>query len=173
MADDFFDSIDDAVANQNKADVEASDAPKFDPEEGETLKAVLLKVEPFTKGRFDPTFILHFRNVGDETVGGVEPGKAGVMFASTVVRRKFLEAQPAQGTPFALRFEGSVTPETGGNAYKDWTLVTKYMKSGDSADIAPEMWASIQLAIVPRAKQATSGPQAGPFTTDTDSGWKF
>ena len=162
---DFFDGIDDAIGKQHESDVEAADAPKFDPEAGEQLNAVLLKAEPFTKGQWGPTVIITFRNVGDEAVGGIEAGESGVLFTPTVLRRKILEAQPAIGTPFALRFEGTVTPEKGGNAYKDWTLLTSYMKSGDPADVDHELWNGIAAVVnvAPPARTATV----------SDDEWKF
>ena len=171
----FFDDIDDALNKQHDADTEASDAPSYDPQAGDLLEAVLLKVEPFTKGKFLPTFILTFRNVGEDAVGGVEPGASAILVASTVLRTKFFEAQPAPGTPFALRVEGTVKPERGGNSYKDWTLLTAYMKSGDASDVAPELWHDVQRKLAAVPQQATSGPASGgPFTTgDSAEGWKF
>jgi hypothetical protein len=165
---DFFDGIDNAMDKQREADSEAADAPKYDPKAGDELHGVLLKAEAFTKGQWGPTILISFRNVGDKAVGGVDAGESGVLFTPTVLRRKLLEAQPAIGTPFALRFEGSVTPEGGGNAYKDWTLLTSYQKTGDSSEVDPQLWNSIATKIdgvQPAARRDAALPE--------DGAWKF
>jgi len=165
----FFDGIDDALDEQHKTDQEAFDAPKFDPEPGDNLQGVLLKAEPFTKGKFGATVLLSFRNVGEEAVGGVEAGESGVLFCPTVLRRKLIESAPAIGTPFALRFEGKVTPEKGGNPYKDWTLLTSYQKTGDASEVDQPLWNNIQ------SKMGDDEPRgdSGNTVAEGDSGWKF
>ena len=166
---DFFDGIEDAMTSKAEADAEAADIPKFDPKAGEMLNAVLLEAKPFTGGDYDPTIILTFRNVGDKAVGGIEPGASGVLFTPTVLRRKLLEAQPAIGTPFALRFEGTVTPPKG-FSYKDWTLLTAYMKSGSPDDVNPQMWHAIAAEVsVSKAPTTQATPSNAPDMGD----WKF
>lgn len=165
----FFDDIDEAMDAQSKADDEAAEAPRFDPNEGDELHGVLLEAKVYDGGQYPATVLLTFRNVGDEAVGGVEAGASGILFAPTVLRRKLFEAQPAIGTPFALRYEGKVVPTKGGNAYKDWTLLTGYMKSGNPDDVNPSMWQAIQAVVdVPTARTQT-GQAAAPAGDD----WKF
>ncbi|RLB68527.1 MAG: hypothetical protein DRH08_00640 [Deltaproteobacteria bacterium] len=163
MTNDFFEGIDDAMDSKQTADQEISDSPKFEPAEGETLHAILLTAKAFTGGRFDPTVVITFRNVGETAIGGVEPGTSGSLFAPTVLRRKLLEAQPAAGKPFALRYEG--TPD--GKAYKDWTLITSYMKTGNQTDLDPGLWSGIARTIAENTGPRTQNAQPG----DTD--WKF
>jgi hypothetical protein len=169
----FDDDIDAAVAEQGKADQEEFDAPKFNPDAGDQLHAVLLKAEPFTKGKYEPTIIITFRNVGEEKIGDIAAGESGVMFCPTVLRRKLLEAQPALNTAFALKFLGKITPEKGGNPYKDWTLFTENMKEADASKVDPAMWNAIEAAMVAAEDKAypqqtaTSGPAAD------NKAWKF
>lgn len=162
----FFDDIGDDLDNKKVADEEAYDAPKFDPEAGDELHGVFLKAEAFTKGKYDPTVLLTFRNVGEKAVGGVDAGASGVMFCPTVLRRKLFESTPAMNTPFALRFEGSVTPAKGGNPYKDWTLYTAYMKEATPDALDIPMWQAIQAQV------DVSRPQ-GASTENKGSDWKF
>lgn len=160
----FFDDAD--LDGQQAADKEASESPKYDPKAGDEVNGVLTKAEMFTGGQYDPTIVINFRNVGDKKVGGVDAGAIGYLFLPTVLRRKMLETAPAIGTPFKLRFEGSVTPEKGGNPYKDWTLVTASMTDSNAADRV--LWDAIdpaQRADVPR-----SAPRGQ--AQDADS-WKF
>lgn len=167
MTDDFFSDINEAMDGKHAADQEASDAPKFDPEEGETLHAILLTAKAFTGGQYEPTIAITFKNVGEDKIGGVEPGKSGMMFTPTVLRRKLLEAQPAQGKPFALRYEG--VPD--GKTYKDWTLITAYMKSGNQSDIDPALWSGIARTI---AENTTAPAQRSVQNAEPgESGWKF
>lgn len=166
---DFFDGIDDVMEGKAKADAEAADAPKFDPKAGETLNAVLLEAKVFS-GDYEPTVLITFRNVGDSTIGGVEAGASGVLFSSTVLRRKLLEGQPAVGTPFALRYEGKVTPAKGGNAYHDWTLFTAYEKTGNPGDVDPAMWHTIQGELTAGAPRAQA---QAPAANADSSDWKF
>ena len=163
----FFDDIEADLDSKKATDEEAFDAPKFDPEEGDELHGVLLKAEAFTKGKYEPTVIITFRNVGEKAVGGVEAGASGVMFCPTVLRRKLFESTPAMNTPFALRFEGSITPAKGGNPYKDWTLYTAYMKEANPDALDIPLWRDIQTQVdVPRGQK----PQAAQ---GGDSDWKF
>jgi hypothetical protein len=130
----FFDTAD--LDRQAELDKEQSESGKFDPAPGDTLDAILTKAERFEGGQYDPTIVINLRNVGDEAVGGVEPGKIGYMFLPTVLRRKMLSAAPAVGTAFRLRFEGLTKPEGGGNEYKDWTILTESMSDQAKADRA-------------------------------------
>lgn len=167
MSDNFFDGIDDALTNKHTTDQEQSDAPKFDPEEGDVLHGILLTAKAYTGGSYDPTIIITFKNVGEEEVGGVKPGASGALFTPTVLRRQLLEAQPAPGKPFALKFEG--VPE--GKSYKDWTLLTAYMKTGNQSDIDPALWSGIARTIAENtmAPQQRTAQNAQPG----DSAWKF
>ena len=162
----FFESASDDLDAQQAKNQEASDADRFEPEAGEEVQAVLLKADLFTKGQYDPSITITFRNVGDKKVGGVEAGKSGRMFLSTVAERMFLEAAPAVGSPFVLRFEGKVKPESGGNPYKDWTLVTPFTKDGDENAYDRALWD----AINPAGKVSTPSARAGGNDGDT---WKF
>jgi len=159
----FFDDAD--LDAQQAADKEASESPKFDPKAGDTVQAVLTKAEMFSGGQYDPTIVINFRNVGDKEVGGVEAGAIGYLFLPTVLRRKMLEAAPAVGSPFKLRFEGSVTPEKGGNPYKDWTLITGSMEDSTMAD--RRLWDSID----PGQRAGSMPTQGGGKQQDSD--WKF
>ena len=161
----FFDDASDDLDAQQGKNQEASDADRFEPEDGAEVQAVLLKADLYTKGQYDPAITITFRNVGDEEVGGIEAGKSGRMFLSTVAERMFLEAAPAVGSPFMLRFEGKVKPEKGGNAYKDWTLVTPFTKDGDDSAYDRALWDAINPAAL---KSAPSGGRQ----SDSDS-WKF
>ena len=165
----FFDSIDEDMEGQRTVDSEASDAGKFDPSEGESLQAVLLKADLFTGGQYEPGMTITFRNVGDKKVGGIEAGESGRMFLSGVVlKRKMLEAAPAIGSPFALRYEGKVTPSSGGNPYRDWTVVTPYTRDGDTNAQDRALWDSIdpdQRGFTPKA--APSGQ------AQNSEDWKF
>ena len=159
----FFDQAD--LDKQAAADKEASESPKFDPAPGDHVDAVLTKAETFTGGQYAPTIVINFRNVGDKAVGGVEAGTVGYMFLPTVARRKFSEAAPAIGSAFRLRYEGKVTPEKGGNPYKDWTLVTESMQDTSKQD--RHLWASIQPeGLSPEAARSQAA-------TVDDSSWKF
>lgn len=165
----FFDSTDDDLKAQREADAEASDAGKFKPEAGEQLQAVLLKVDLFTGGQYEPAITITFRNVGDKTVGGIDAGESGRMFVNaTVLKRKMMEAAPAIGSPFALVFEGKVQPESGGNAYGDWTLVTPFTRDGDENAHDRALWDSIdpdQRAFAPKTQ--AKGQAQG------DGSWKY
>lgn len=161
----FFDDIEADLDSKKATDEEAFDAPKFDPKAGDELHGVLLKAEAFTKGKYDPTVIITFRNVGDKEVGGVEAGASGVMFCPTVLRRKLFESTPALNTPFALRFEGSVTPAKGGNPYKDWTLYTAYMKEANPDSLDIPFWRDIQAQVDVEPRRAASA--------ESGSDWKF
>lgn len=123
MNNDFFENMDETMDKKATADKEAAEAPKFDPNPGDLLKAVLLKADAFVGGQYPPTAVITFKNVGEEAVGNVEPGKTGTLFASTVLRTKLFEAAPAIGQPFGLRFEGTVKPDSGGFSYKNWTVI--------------------------------------------------
>lgn len=169
MSESFFDSIGEALDAQHTADAEQADAPKFDPKQGESLNGVFLKAEAFTKGKYDATVLLTFRNVGDEAVGGIEAGASGVLFCPTVLRRKLFEASPAMGTPFALRFEGSVQPSGGGNAYKDWTLLTSYQKTSNMDEVDEPLWRKIQSVVDADEVPRTSTPS----DSSDDGTWKF
>ena len=125
----------------------------------------IFKAEAFTKGKYEPTVLLTFRNVGEKEVGGVEAGASGVLFCPTVLRRKLFESTPAMNTPFALRFEGTITPEKGGNPYKDWTLYTAYMKEATPDALDIPLWRDIQSQVDVGARPTT--PQGG------DGEWKF
>jgi hypothetical protein len=159
----FFDEAD--LDKQAAADKEASESPKFDPAPGDSINAILTKAEMFTGGQYDPTIVINLRNVGDKAVGGVDAGKIGYLFLPTVLRRKFLEAAPAVGTAFKLRFEGLVSPEGGGNSYKDWTLVTESMSETSKQD--RRMWDAINPASV-----GVATPPA-PQQSNTGEGWRF
>lgn len=161
----FFDDAD--LDQQQAADKEAAESPKFDPAEGDVLDGVLTKAEAYSKGRFDPTIVINFRNVGKDTVGGVEPGKVGYLFLPTVLRRKFLDAAPAIGTAFRVRFEGTVAPEKGGNPYKDWTLITESMT--DATKVDRPMWEGIRPAEVNAPR---SGGSSGSEANTADD-WMF
>ena len=163
----FFDDIGDDLDKRKATDEEAFDAPKFDPSAGDELHGVFLKAEAFTKGKYEPTVLLTFRNVGEKAIGGVEAGASGVLFCPTVLRRKLFESTPAMNTPFALRFEGSVTPAKGGNPYKDWTLYTAYMKEASPEALDIPFWREIQAQVdVEPRREASGGQQSG-------SDWKF
>ena len=159
----FFESASDDLDAQQASNKEASDADRFDPQAGEEVQAVLLKADLFTGGQYDPAITITFRNVGDATVGGIEAGKSGRMFLSTVAERMFLEAAPAVGSPFMLRFEGKVTPEKGGNPYKNWTLVTPFTKDGNEEAYDRALWDG----IAPGARTVKIKKQA------TEDSWKF
>ena len=160
---DFFDGIDDAMNSKQTADQEQSDAPKFDPEVGDLLQGILTTAKAFTGGQYDPTVVITFKNVGDKEVGGVGAGASGSLFASTVLRRQLLEAQPAVGKPFALRREE--TPD--GKNYKNWTLMTAYMRSGNQSDLDPALWSGIARTIAENAPNKAQQAQPG------DQDWKF
>ena len=162
----FFDDASSDLDAQQGKNQEASDADRFEPKDGEEVQAVLLKADLFTKGQYDPAITITFRNVGDKTVGKIEAGKSGRMFLSTVAERMFLEAAPAVGSPFMLRFEGKVTPDKGGNPYKDWTLVTPFTKDGDDSAYDRGLWDAINPAQLKGASRGQSGGNDG----DT---WKF
>ena len=161
----FFDSADDALDAQKAANAEASDATKYSPEAGDTVNAVLLQARLFTGGQYDPAITITFRNVGEAAVGGIEAGKSGRLFLSTVLARQMTEAAPAIGSPFMLRYEGKVKPESGGNAFHDWTVVTPFTKDGDEASRDIGLWTSIQPPEVGGSGRAAS--------TSGDSDWKF
>ena len=163
----FFDGASDALDAQKAANREAQDADRFEPKAGDEVQAVLLKADLFTGGQYEPAITITFRNVGDAAVGGIEPGKSGRMFLSTVAQRMFLEAAPAVGSPFVLRFEGKVTPERGGNPYKDWTLVTPFTKDGDEEARDRALWDSIDPA------QRVGAPRQSGGRAATDDAWKF
>ncbi len=163
----FFDSMDDDLEAQSKADAEASDADKFEPNPGDVLNAILLKADLFTGGQYDPAITITFRNAGDEAIGGVEPGKSGRMFLGAVLTTKMLDAAPKIGTPFSLRYEGKVTPASGGNPYKNWTLVTPWTRDSDESARDTALWTSItpeKLSPDARASQAAK---------EGDSNWRF
>ena len=163
----FFDEVDEDLDSQKSADDEASDANKYEPEAGDQLQAVLLKADLFTGGQYEPAITITFRNVGDKKVGGIKAGESGRMFLQTVLKRKMMDAAPAIGTPFALRYEGKVKPASGGNPYNDWTVVTPFTKSGDESARDRALWDSIdpeQRAVV---------PTAAPKGQAQDSDWKF
>ena len=164
----FFDNIKDDIEGQHAADAEASDAGKFDPKEGEQLQAVMLKADLFTGGIYDPAITITFRNVGEKAVGGVKAGESGRMFLNTtVLKGKMMDAAPAIGSPFALVYDGKVSPEGGGNAYKTWTLVTPFTRDGDESAHDRALWDSIdpdQRSFVPK-------PQAKGQAVDSD--WKY
>jgi hypothetical protein len=162
----FFDDASSDLDAQKGKNQEASDADRFEPKDGEEVQAVLLKADLFTKGQYDPAITITFRNVGDKEVGGIEAGKSGRMFLSTVAERMFLEAAPAVGSPFMLRFEGKVTPEKGGNPYKDWTLVTPFTKDGNEEAYDRSLWDAINPSALKSAPRAAGGGDSG----DT---WKF
>ena len=159
----FFESASDDLDAQQASNKEASDADRFEPKDGEEVLAVLLKADLFTGGQYDPAITITFRNVGDATVGGIEAGKSGRMFLSTVAERMFLEAAPAVGSPFVLRFEGKITPEKGGNPYKNWTLVTPFTKNGNEEAYDRALWDGIN----PGSRKGASVTQSG------ESGWTF
>ena len=162
----FFDEVDEDLASQKAADEEDSNANKYEPKAGDQLQAVLLKADLFTGGQYDPAITITFRNVGDKKVGGIEAGESGRMFLQTVLKRKMMEAAPAIGTPFALKYEGKVTPTSGGNPYNDWTVVTPFTKTGDETAQDRGLWTSIDPDM--RAKASPSVAK----TNDSD-GWKF
>ena len=159
----FFESASDDLDAQQASNKEASDADRFDPQAGDEVQAVLLKADLFTGGQYDPAITITFRNVGDATVGGIEAGKSGRMFLSTVAERMFLEAAPAVGSPFMLRFEGKVTPEKGGNPYKNWTLVTPFTKDGNEEAYDRALWDG----IAPGSRKVSGKQQSG------EDSWKF
>ena len=163
----FFDEASNDLDAQKGKNQEASDADRFEPKAGDEVQAVLLKADLFTGGQYKPAITITFRNVGDKEVGGIEAGKSGRMFLSTVAERMFLEAAPAIGSPFALRFEGKVTPDSGGNPYKDWTVVTPFTKNGDENAYDRALWDSINPAA-----RATTAQQSGGRQSQ-DDGWKF
>ena len=163
----FFDSITDDVEAQTASDTEDSDAGKFDPAAGDLLQGVVLKVDLFTGGNYSPAITLTFRNVGEKEVGGVEPGKSGRIFlGGVVIKRKMMEAAPAIGSPFALLSKGKVSPESGGNSYKDWTLVTPFTRDGDAASHDRALWDSVdpdQRAFVAPTATAAKDTTAGDW----------
>lgn len=165
----FFDQAD--LDKQAAVDKEAADSSKFDPSPGDELQGILTKAELFIgDGRYAPTVVINFRNVGSETVGGIEPGKVGYLFLSTVLRRKMLSAQPAIGTAFKLRYEGQVVPEKGGNPYKDWTIVTESMvDEEDTSKSSPTMWTAIAAGLEPSVPQSRG--LTGERTSEGE--WKF
>lgn len=162
----FFEEASEDLDQQKAADDEASNADKYTAKAGDQLQAVLLKADLYTGGQYDPAITITFRNVGDKKVGGIDAGESGRMFLQTVLRRKMMEAAPAIGTPFALRYEGKVSPESGGNPYNDWTLVTPYTKSGDEAARDRQLWDSID------PDQRTI-PQGRPAQVADSDNWKF
>jgi hypothetical protein len=164
----FFDNASETLDAQKAANQEASEANRFEPEAGEEVQAVLLKADLYTKGQYDPAITITFRNVGDATVGGIEAGKSGRMFLSTVAERMFMEAAPAIGSPFVLRFEGKVTPEKGGNPYKNWTVVTPFTKDGDDEAYDRALWDAINPA-----GHRSSGGTRQSSGGDSGSEWKF
>ena len=163
----FFDEADDALDTQKAADDEASDANKYEPEAGDQLQAVLLKADLFTGGKYKPAVTITFRNVGSKKVGGIKAGESGRMFLGAVLTRKMMDAAPAVGSPFALRYEGKVTPASGGNPYGDWTLVTPYTKDGNEDAYDRTLWDSID----PDQRGFTPPAQAQGQAQDSD--WKF
>ena len=161
----FFDDASSDLDAQKDKNQEASDADRFEPKDGEEVQAVLLKADLFTKGQYDPAITITFRNVGDAEVGGIEAGKSGRMFLSTVAERMFLEAAPAVGSPFMLRFEGKITPDKGGNPYKDWTLVTPFTKDGNDEAYDRALWDAINPSALKSAPRGQGG--------DSGDTWKF
>lgn len=168
----FFDEAD--LDQQAEADKEAADSPKFDPAPGDSVNAVLTKAELFIgDGRYAPTIVINFRNVGDKTVGGVEPGKVAYMFLPTVLRRKMIAAAPAVGSAFKLRYEGLTTPEKGGNPYKDYTLITESMQDGaDPSKSAPQLWTSLSSGLEDNRGHGDRGFASGSERT-SEGEWKF
>lgn len=163
----FFDDASSDLDAQQAANQEASDADRFEPNAGDEVQAVLLKADLYTKGQYDPAITITFRNVGDKEVGGIEAGKSGRMFLSTVAERMFMEAAPAIGSPFVLRFEGKVTPEKGGNPYKNWTVVTPFTKDGDQEAYDRALWDAINPAALKGGGGARQSSDGG------SQDWKF
>ena len=163
----FFDEVDEDLSSQHDADEEAADATKYDPSKGDSIQAVLLKADIYTGGQYKPAITITFRNVGDKEVGGIKAGESGRMFLATVLKRKMMEAAPAIGSPFALRYEGKVTPASGGNAYGDWTIVTPFTRDGDENARDRALWDSID----PDQRGFTPPAQAQGQAQDSD--WKF
>lgn len=172
MSNNFFDSVEDDLDQQATIDQEREN--KYDPKEGDTLQGVILKAEAFTQGKYKATVSVTFRNVGEEEVGGVAAGDSAYFMTPTVLRRKFIEAEPKIGTAFMLRFLGSVKPEGGGNSYKDWVLVTESTKDEDASKRDVGLWSSIVQTMAQADNQGgRQQPQQNQGQPAESSGWQF
>lgn len=172
----FFDGADETLAQQAEQDAQSDN--KYEPDPGDVLHGVLLKAEAYTKDThgYEPTLVITVRNVGETKVGGIAPGESGYLFTPTVLRRKVLEAEPAIGTAFILEFKGKVTPDKGGNPYKDYTLVTESTKGeGDESKRDRALWGQIQMAIAQASqnRQPQQGYGGGGQQASQSNDWKF
>lgn len=152
----FFDDVD--LDKQAAQDEEEFNSADWTPEEGETLNCVVLERKA-VKTKWGMKLVLVIRNAGDKS-GGIDSGASGNLWCSAVLSRKVLDAQPAQGSGLAVRFEGKVTPEKGGNPYNNYTLAVE--KSN------PQWWMGVrdQLDESPRGQT----PQAQAVDSQD---WKF
>lgn len=162
---DFFDGLDESLDEQAEAQEAAFSAGTWDPIPGETFRGVLTHVD-VAKTQFGPAIVLNARNVGEDTLtstddDGIKPqDPASIWCSGTVLKNAVLDAMPALGALFAIRFEGKKPTRDGSNEYKAYTV------RFEPGKMAVESWEAL-LAKKPldRRSAQTPGEKIAPDET--------
>lgn len=169
----FFGDAEDLIEAQSERDKQQRDASSWKPAKGDRLTGVLLKAE-YRVTQHGPTIVMMVRVVDDNTAdqsGSIEKGKTVLVWLGTVRLQQSMRAQqPRPGKGLIIQFNGKIKPESGGNAFNDYTVV--------SEESAPEVWeplfaqldeatqGPVQRGITDRIRDRSTQPGA-----DTQGGW--
>lgn len=132
---DFFNEAEDRLSAQQQHDHETRDAGQWKPGKGDRLTGVLLKAET-RETRFGTNIAMFVRVVNEDSSdqgGAIDKGKAVLVWLGRArLDASLREQKPAPGKGLIIQFNGKVTPEGGGNATNDYTVV--------SEDTDPQYW---------------------------------
>lgn len=102
---------------------EERSAKRWEPEPGETISGVIMRVGWYDGGEYDPSMFLVFKDIDKDEVRRV--------WVKTVLQRQLTEEAPAIGQHIAIRYDGRETSNTG-RKYHNYTLVLVPDESGEA-----------------------------------------
>jgi hypothetical protein len=108
--DDIKKLLDDKFEKQE----EERGAKRWEPEPGDTLSGVIMKVGWYDSGEYEPSMFLIFKDVTEHETYRV--------WVKTVLANQLNEEAPAIGQLMAIRYDGKVEGQTG-RAYHNYTVV--------------------------------------------------
>lgn len=106
----FFDDVEDAMDQQLKDDAAARDAADWDPEEGDILKGIFLKLNGPILTKFGSTWLALVKDLADDEV-------KNVWLSRSILRKEMVDAAPKPGGEVAIRFVGERETRDGSNSY--------------------------------------------------------